>query len=517
MAESKPNRALQTRTLPARPSIEWLKKTAKERLVSLRAENADASLAESQLAVAREYGFISWRALVDHLETLKPAETPIPGDRKARERLLLLAIRAKRLHDAKDVLEADPTLVNAPISDFGQRPISAAARHLPMVDLLLAFGADINQKSDWWAGGWGVLETADDATAEAMIARGAIVDIFAAAHLNKMDRLRELLAGDPSLVHAKGGDGCRPLHFAWSPEVMDILLSYGADIDARDVDHESTAAQWALSRPAEEYPNDSDRAQGLPRVRWLVERGASTDIFMLSALGDLDRLKTLLASDPVAIDAQVGAKNYPPCPDAPGRHIYVYKLNGGRSAFDIASAFGNPAAVELLLKHSSPKQKFLAACGMGDAKTAADVLRDHPRLQETLTHEEQLVLPNAAWSGNAAAVQLMLDLGFDPLIQASDSGTALHCAAWHGRDAIARIILEHPSVQTRLAEIVSAEEAMYHSTPLGWCCHGSTNCRNPTGDYAAVAKRLLDAGAKPGPNLDNASAQVRAMIESRSA
>ena len=55
-----------------------------------------------------------------------------------------------------------------------------------------------------------------------------------------------MLAADPSLVHAPGGDGQRPLHFASTTAIIDLLLEHGADINARDVDHQSTAAQYRV-------------------------------------------------------------------------------------------------------------------------------------------------------------------------------------------------------------------------------------------------------------------------------
>ena len=50
--------------LPDRASLDYLKKLAKERLLLLRAtESRRRRLADAQLAIAREYGFPSWRAL----------------------------------------------------------------------------------------------------------------------------------------------------------------------------------------------------------------------------------------------------------------------------------------------------------------------------------------------------------------------------------------------------------------------------------------------------------------------
>ena len=55
--------------LPANPDLDWLKKAAKKRLVELRAHAPDAKLHQAQLAVARDHGFASWRALKAHSTT----------------------------------------------------------------------------------------------------------------------------------------------------------------------------------------------------------------------------------------------------------------------------------------------------------------------------------------------------------------------------------------------------------------------------------------------------------------
>ena len=88
--------------------------------------------------------------------------------------------------------------VNAPIGDFDSRPVAAAKKNLPLLDVLLAHGADLNLKSAWWAGGFGLLEYGcTPEQAAPLIARGAIVDVFAAAHLGMFDRLRELVDARP--------------------------------------------------------------------------------------------------------------------------------------------------------------------------------------------------------------------------------------------------------------------------------------------------------------------------------
>lgn len=58
--------------LPARPSLEQLRKQAKERLREQRLTDPGATLAAAQFALAREYGFESWPRLVQHLRALNP-------------------------------------------------------------------------------------------------------------------------------------------------------------------------------------------------------------------------------------------------------------------------------------------------------------------------------------------------------------------------------------------------------------------------------------------------------------
>lgn len=70
------------------------------------------------------------------------------------------------------------------------------------------------------------------AVAQTLIDHGADVDVFAAAALNKADRLAILLKGDGGLVNSHSHDGWTPLalaaHFG-SRESAKLLLAAGAD------------------------------------------------------------------------------------------------------------------------------------------------------------------------------------------------------------------------------------------------------------------------------------------------
>ena len=120
--------------------------------------------------------------------------------------------------------------------------------------------------------------------------------------MDRRELLATMLAADPAVAHERGGDGQTPLHFAKSRSVVDMLLEAGADIDARDVDHRSTPAEWMLA---------SKRGAGRYELaRYLVSRGAAADIFMVAALGFEARARTMLEGNPDLLGLKTGRGNY---------------------------------------------------------------------------------------------------------------------------------------------------------------------------------------------------------------
>src|SRR5262249_60478712 len=114
----------------------------------------------------------------------------------------------------------------------------------------------------------------------------------ATACLGVTDSLRLLLFSDPSLVHARGGDGQQPLHEAATVAIADLLIHHGADLNVRCIDHKSTPAQYALAERPEV-------------CRRLLERGADADIFIPARLGDVALATRVLDADPHAVAARI--------------------------------------------------------------------------------------------------------------------------------------------------------------------------------------------------------------------
>ncbi|MEO8479764.1 MAG: hypothetical protein ABI542_09055 [Gemmatimonadota bacterium] len=382
--------------------------------------------------------------------------------------------------------------INQPVFPYDAPAIVACANDAAMVKVLLAHGADPNQRSNWWAGGFHALHSATGAAADLLLAAGAEPDACALAHLDRIDLLERMLADHPERVHERGGDGQTPLHFARSRAAIDLLLGAGADIDARDVDHRATAAEWMLDR--------RKNAGRYDLATYLVERGATADIFLAAALGLAGSVRALLTADPTLLDARTGQGHYAEQPPS-SFHIYFWTIGGNRSALDTALQFGHAELLDIMMEFATPRQRFLLVCRRGDGAAAKTMLRDHPDLIASLTPDDHRALADAAWQADAKAVALMLELGFDPMVPGHDGGTALHCAAWQGSPETVALLLAHPAA----SQLFGVRDARYDATPLGWCCHGSLHSGNRE-NHSGVATLLIAAGSPIEPDLEGSPA-----------
>lgn len=399
----------------------------------------------------------------------------------------------QQLHDAMRRCDADAVrllfaqhaefrpFINAPVFPFDAPAIVANASNLAMVEVLLELGADPNARSAWWAGPFHALHVATGAAAERLLAAGAIPDACAAAHLDNADLLATMISADPACVHERGGDGQTPLHFARSRRVIDLLLNADADIDARDVDHRATPAEWMLDR--------SRDAGRYALAQYLVERGAHTDIFMTAALGLTDRAVALLHEHPALLDEQTGRGAYAERPPS-SFHMYFWTIGSNRTPLEVAAQFRHEDTLAVMRSFATPVQRLRLACRRTDVEAARALVREHSDLVASLEALDHRAIADAAWDGDAPAVALMLELGFDPATPGHDSGTALHCASWRGSADCVAAILRVPAGRA----LVTSRDAHHHGTPLGWCRHGAENGpRN--GDFAAVERLLLECGA----------------------
>jgi hypothetical protein len=480
-----------SKSLPPRPNLDQLRKQAKDLLKACRSgdpaalqrfeENRPpraegstgrtAKLGDAQFVIAREYGFATWPKLKEHIESLQ-LETAEPME------LFKKAFSENDAATFRQLLERYPEMkakINEPVGPFDS-PAITRVRTREMLDVLLEAGADINAKSRWWAGGFGLLHSAEPDLAAYAIQRGAVVDAHAAARLGLFERLRELVAADPALVNAPGGDGQTPLHFASTIEIADFLLNHGADIDARDVDHESTPAQYMV-RDRQEI------------ARCLIRRGCKTDILMAAALGDANLVGKHLDADPDCTRVRVTDEYFPMINLKSGGTIYQWTLGWYVSPHDVAKQFGHEDIFQLLMERSSADVKLIVACWAADETTVESVLKENPGLVSHLSEANRRQVAYAARNNNTAAVRVMLAAGLPVDALGQHRAMPLHWAAFHGNAGMTREILRyHPPLEVA--------DADFEKTPLGWAIHGSEHgwyCR--TGDYVATVEALLRAGA----------------------
>jgi ankyrin repeat protein len=274
--------------LPAAPDIEWLRKQAKKRLQELRASTPDAKLADAQLALARTYGFASWRALKAHIDGFT-----IDGQ-------LFEAAKAGDATRLALLLDEHPEKLGARSQPYAMTLLHLAARHLAAVELLLARGIDVNARDEGdnthamhWAAAAGEVEVvrrliqaggdvigrgddhelevigwatcwdrcdddAHHAVVDLLLAHGARHHIFSAIAMGLEGEVRRIVreeSGALSRRMSRNEDHQLPLHFAVRmnlPAMVSLLLEIGADPLGADGSGQLAPA-YALS-PAVDRP-----------------------------------------------------------------------------------------------------------------------------------------------------------------------------------------------------------------------------------------------------------------------
>jgi ankyrin repeat protein len=360
--------------LPDRPNLEYLKKLAKDKLPDLRRADPAARLADAQLAVAREHGFPSWRALRAELDRGQLA------GRAGRVEELFTAIKRGEEAIVDRLLAADPTLANSRDAEGSTPLLVAVDHHRPaLIPVLLRHGSDpggVYAHSAHTPLSWAVTAESFESAA-ALVQAGVEPDLWCAAGLGDVERIRTFFGPDGRLKPgaSKTGssryapDGTRlPCPPATDPEIVADALYI-----ATRVGHEA-----AVRELLGHGPDLSFRAYaGGTALHWAHFAGAPAVVALLRHHG----------ADPALRDPVLGCT-----PEAFGICFAAstgwvskvrQRLAEDRRLVDAASARGGPLheaawagaleAVKVLVETGADAAKRNA-----EGKTALDLARERP-------------------------------------------------------------------------------------------------------------------------------------------
>jgi ankyrin repeat protein len=307
------------RPLPERPNLRHLKEQARD---LLKAGTA-ASLANAQFQIARLYGFASWPKLKAHVKSFEEV-----GQLKQ-------AIDANDTARVQTLMTRNPALHKAPLGYGKDGPLTWVAEcrvpweppspaRLAMAEWMITHGSDVHQGGD------------------APLMRAAL----------KADRIpmMKLLVSFGADVNALW-HGNFPILFApcesMDPSALEWLLDHGANPNCRDHGYEISGHSYpgtALDYLIAGYARSPERLSAC--IETLLRASAETRFNAPPVLallrGQLDNLLTLIDADPGLVN-----KRFPEldCGQTGGRSLL---LKGG-TLLHVAAEYGNVAAVALLL------------------------------------------------------------------------------------------------------------------------------------------------------------------------
>jgi len=451
------------RKLTPRSSVETLKREAKRWLKALRADDPDArarldraipskardlTLRDVQHALAIEYGYDGWAALIAAAADIRQA----PGDAGQLTPLLLAASEGD-VQRLAELLEAHPELID----ERGTLPGHMGLR------TALHFG------------------NAHEAVVRLLLERGA----------------------DPNIRDE--GDNAYPLHFVAERlelETIRLLVEHGADPVGEGDMHELAIIGWATCfRPPylNLTPAERERRRRLV-VDYLLAHGGRHNIYSAVAMGDVDAIRSIVTANPQALERPMDAANHRRHPihlavveSRPESLVALADLGAdleardvaGLTALDQAALLGERVMADLLIARGATIRLPAALALDRDVES---VLSENPHAVRPGGEWETLIV-RAAEQSDSRMLETLIRYGASvdtvdreaTAVDNSTGYTALHAAAIRGNRAAVDVLL-------RNGASVTARDGRYFGTPAGWASYGK---------HPDIADRILEGPIDP--------------------
>lgn len=300
--------------LPDRPDLRHLRDQARD----LMRSGAAPTVAAAQFQIARDYGFSSWSKLKRHIETLE-----IAGQ-------LRQAIQADEIDRVKAILTANPRLHRGLREDGDDGPLgwavecrgsSPSPARLAIAQWLIDHGSDLHRNGD---------------------------GLLACSAHARLIPMMDLLVANGANVNGLWW-GWFPVLFVpcenLDPVAIRWLLDHGADPNRGDPRNSRTALDYVIDT----YPRDPERLSAC--IEALLAAGAHTRYDLPGVLpilrGRTDELASLLDADPSLVH-----RRYPELTDCGQSGGRLLTLRGA-TLLHVAAEYGFFDATRLLLDHGA--------------------------------------------------------------------------------------------------------------------------------------------------------------------
>lgn len=496
-----------TKKLPSQPSLEQLRRQAKDLIRSFRAGDKSAqerlisqlknktseieegksqpSLSIAQLTIAREYGFESWPKIKFFIESLGMTY-------EQKLNAFVAAATSNRLYYAKYLLQNEPKLATHDLST------ACLVGNVELVEKLISQTPAL-VKSKIGIKNWEPLiyvcfsffnkdgsTTAENLlkVAALLVSKGADVNAY---YLHKIgDSSPENQV--PALYGPSGATNF--------PDLAEFLLKSGANPNERESLYHATEfrdkncmrlllkyganpTKWGALHhilDTEDFEGTEDllKAGADPNFQYENLGTSLHHAVIRGRSGKIIELLLKYEADPKALDPE------------------------GRTPYEESLRYGNLEAKKVLTgrspqKELSTEEKFIAACAEADAKTAKDILASKPDILKTLPEKDLKLIADFAALNKIESVKLMLDLGFDINQRGEWAGPVIHQAAWRGHLDLVELLISRGAD----LEIVNG----YKGTALDTIVFASSfqEVKVPESRCIEIAESMLEAGAKLEP------------------